>query len=102
MLPILPSRLRVLYCLEKYQTVIIQGETGSGKTTQIPQYVHQAGWTDHGFKVVCTQPRRVAAISIAARVAGEMNASLGGVVGYAVRFDANASERTKILYSTGQ
>ena len=102
MLPILPSRLRILYCLEHYKTVIIQGETGSGKTTQIPQYLNEAGWTQNGFKVVCTQPRRVAAISIAARVAGEMNVRLGGVVGYAVRFDANESARTKILYSTGK
>ena len=57
--------------------MIIEGETGSGKTTQIPQYLHEAGFTDGGIKVGCTQPRRVAAMSVAARVAEEMGCKLG-------------------------
>ena len=63
-----------------YQVLIIEGETGSGKTTQIPQYLHEAGFTDGGKKIGCTQPRRVAAMSVAARVAEEMSVKLGNEV----------------------
>ena len=56
--------------------MIIEGETGSGKTTQIPQYLHEAGLTAGGKKIGCTQPRRVAAMSVAARVADEMGVKL--------------------------
>ena len=58
------------------QTIIMVGETGSGKTTQLPQYLHQVGYTAEG-KIACTQPRRVAAMSVAARVAEEMGCKLG-------------------------
>eukprot|EP01050_Picozoa_sp_SAG11_P010362 SAG11_NODE_1033_length_6095_cov_5.337725_5_plen_90_part_00 len=59
--------------------LIVVGETGSGKTTQIPQYLHEGGWTKKG-KVGCTQPRRVAAMSVAARVAEEMGVKIGNEV----------------------
>ena len=59
--------------------LIIVGETGSGKTTQIPQYLHEAGYGKAG-KIGCTQPRRVAAMSVAARVATEMGVKLGAEV----------------------
>lgn len=62
------------------QVLIIEGETGSGKTTQIPQYLFQAGFTENKKKVGCTQPRRVAAMSVAARVAEEMSVKLGNEV----------------------
>lgn len=52
------------------------GETGSGKTTQVPQFLHEVGYTAEG-KIACTQPRRVAAMSVAARVAEEMGCKLG-------------------------
>lgn len=58
---------------------MIVGETGSGKTTQIPQYIHEAGYSKRG-KIGCTQPRRVAAMSVAARVADEMGVKLGNEV----------------------
>lgn len=80
--------------------MIIQGETGSGKTTQIPQFLHEAGFTDGGKKIGCTQPRRVAAMSVAARVAEEMGVKLGNEVGYSIRFEDCTSERTVIKYMT--
>jgi ATP-dependent RNA helicase DDX35 len=73
----------------------------AGKTTQIPQYLHEAGWTQGGRVIACTQPRRVAATSIAARVAEEMGVQLGQEVGYAVRFeDVSSSRLTRIKYMT--
>lgn len=75
------------------------GETGSGKTTQLPQYLHEIGYTKAG-KIGCTQPRRVAAMSVATRVAEEMNVKLGEEVGYSIRFEDNTSENTIIKYMT--
>lgn len=80
--------------------MIIQGETGSGKTTQIPQYLYEEGFTEGGKKIGCTQPRRVAAMSIAARVAQEMGVKLGNEVGYSIRFEDCTSERTVLKYMT--
>ena len=71
-LPICESRRVLLYLVERYQVVVVVGHTGCGKTTQIPQYLHQAGWTAGGRVVACTQPRRVAVTSVAQRVAEEM------------------------------
>lgn len=86
-LPIDAHRRQILYCVESHATTIIAGETGSGKTTQIPIFLHQAGWSDNKFQIACTQPRRVAAMTVAARVAQELGCALGAVVGYAVRFE---------------
>ncbi|KAI8838820.1 P-loop containing nucleoside triphosphate hydrolase protein [Chytriomyces cf. hyalinus JEL632] len=71
-LPIYEFRDELLAAVEEFQVLIIVGETGSGKTTQIPQYLHEAGYTKNGQKVGCTQPRRVAAMSVATRVADEL------------------------------
>ena len=101
MLPIARYRDHLLYALEKHRVVVLVGETGCGKTTQIPQYLHEAGWTAGGRQVVVTQPRRLAAITVAARIAEEMGTPLGEGVGYAVRFDANVhSEHTRIKLVT--
>jgi ATP-dependent RNA helicase DDX35 len=86
-LPIYKYRRELLYLVENYRTTVIVGETGCGKTTQIPQYLHESGWTEGGRCVVCTQPRRLAAKIVAKRVAEEMKATLGSEVGYGVRFD---------------
>ncbi|KAI0227759.1 putative pre-mRNA-splicing factor ATP-dependent RNA helicase mog-4 [Lamellibrachia satsuma] len=79
-LPIYPFRHELIDAIHDHQVLIIEGETGSGKTTQIPQYLHEAGFTKDGKKVGCTQPRRVAAMSVAARVAEEMGFKLGNEV----------------------
>ncbi|XP_022098582.1 putative ATP-dependent RNA helicase DHX33 [Acanthaster planci] len=98
-LPIYPARGKLMRELQKNASSIVIGETGSGKTTQIPQYLVE-GNVCKGGMVACTQPRRVAAISIATRVAKEMNANLGEEVGYCVRFDDTTSAKTKIKYMT--
>eukprot|EP00978_Attheya_sp_CCMP212_P029122 scaffold102479_cov51-Attheya_sp.AAC.3 len=100
LLPIHKHRRQILYAMEKYNVLVIVGETGSGKSTQLPQYLHENGWTDNGFQVVCTQPRRVAAQTLAQRVAAEVACDLGKDVGYTVRFDDCSSPVTKIKYVT--
>jgi pre-mRNA-splicing factor ATP-dependent RNA helicase DHX16 len=98
-LPIYPYRDELLKAVHDHQVLVIVGETGSGKTTQIPQYLHEAGYTKRG-KVGCTQPRRVAAMSVAARVSQEMGVKLGHEVGYSIRFEDCTSEKTVIKYMT--
>ncbi|KAE8008444.1 hypothetical protein FH972_004955 [Carpinus fangiana] len=98
-LPIYPYRDELLKAVHDHQILIIVGETGSGKTTQIPQYLHEAGYTMRG-KVGCTQPRRVAAMSVAARVSQEMGVKLGHEVGYSIRFEDCTSEKTLVKYMT--
>ncbi|KAI9362530.1 putative Pre-mRNA splicing factor [Zopfochytrium polystomum] len=92
-LPIFKHRLQLLYLVEKFQVVVLVGHTGSGKTTQLPQYLFEEGWGKVG-------PRRIAAISVAGRVAEEMGVPLGTDVGYTVRFDDCTSERTRLRYMT--
>ena len=99
-LPIYQFRDALLQAINDYQVLIIVGETGSGKTTQIPHYLHEAGYTKDGMKVGCTQPRRVAAMSVAARVAEEMGKKLGNEVGYSIRFEDNTSDKTMLKYMT--
>lgn len=99
-LPIFPFKDDLIQAVREHQVLIIEGETGSGKTTQIPQYLHEAGFTEDAKKIGCTQPRRVAAMSVAARVAQEMGVKLGNEVGYAIRFEDCTSERTIIKYMT--
>ncbi|KAF9905756.1 hypothetical protein BX616_000931 [Lobosporangium transversale] len=99
-LPIYQYRQILLDAVEKFQVIVIVGETGSGKTTQVPQYLYEAGYTKGGMKIGCTQPRRVAAMSVAARVAEEMGVKLGYEVGYSIRFEDCTSEKTVMKYMT--
>ncbi|KAM3413504.1 hypothetical protein BST61_g11575 [Cercospora zeina] len=99
-LPVYQYRQQFLDAVREYQILIIVGETGSGKTTQLPQYLYEDGYCKNGMKVACTQPRRVAAMSVAARVAEEVGVKLGNEVGYAIRFEDNTSDKTALKYMT--
>jgi pre-mRNA-splicing factor ATP-dependent RNA helicase DHX16 len=99
-LPIYAFREQILKAVEEHQVLIVVAETGSGKTTQLPQYLHEAGYTANGQKVGCTQPRRVAAMSVAARVADEMGTKVGYEVGYSIRFEDCTSAKTVLKYMT--
>ncbi|KAG1754182.1 P-loop containing nucleoside triphosphate hydrolase protein [Suillus lakei] len=100
-LPIWKHRQKLLHCVEKYGVTIVVGQTGSGKTTQLPQYLLESGWASEGNVIACTQPRRVAATSVAIRVAAEVGTLLGDEVGYTIRFeDVSDKERTRICYMT--
>lgn len=98
-LPAWKAEQDIINLIKKHQCVILQGETGSGKTTQVPQYLLAAGLA--GDKnIACTQPRRVAAMSVAKRVAEEMDVSLGETVGYTIRFDDKTGPNTRLKYQT--
>lgn len=99
-LPIYTYREELLDAIKEHQVLIVVAETGSGKTTQLPQYLHEAGYTANGLKVGCTQPRRVAAMSVAARVAEEMGTKVGYEVGYSIRFEDCTSDKTVLKYMT--
>ncbi|XP_030376802.1 pre-mRNA-splicing factor ATP-dependent RNA helicase DHX16 [Scaptodrosophila lebanonensis] len=99
-LPVYPFKDDLIAAVKEHQVLIIEGETGSGKTTQVPQYLVEAGFTEDGKMIGCTQPRRVAAMSVAARVAEEMGVKLGNEVGYSIRFEDCTSERTILKYMT--
>lgn len=98
-LPVFAVRQELLNVIRENSVVIIVGETGSGKTTQLTQYLHEDGYSRFGM-IGCTQPRRVAAMSVAKRVSDEMGTKLGEEIGYAIRFEDCTSESTVIKYMT--
>ncbi|KAF2797841.1 P-loop containing nucleoside triphosphate hydrolase protein [Melanomma pulvis-pyrius CBS 109.77] len=100
LLPIAQLKDALLYTIETYPVTIVVGETGSGKTTQIPQMLYRGGWTADGTQIAVTQPRRIAATSVAARVAEEMSCQLGQEVGYSIRFEDVTSAKTQIKFLT--
>lgn len=103
-LPVYRYRQQFLDAVQEHQVLIVVGETGSGKTTQLPQYLHEAGYTlgPNGNKLMvgCTQPRRVAATSVAGRVAQEMGVDIGHEVGYTIRFEDCCGPETVVKYLT--
>ncbi|KAB1265328.1 ATP-dependent RNA helicase DHX33 [Camelus dromedarius] len=98
-LPIFQARGQLLAQLRNLDSAVLIGETGSGKTTQIPQYLYEGGIGRQAV-IAVTQPRRVAAISLATRVSDEKRTELGKLVGYTVRFDDVTSDNTKIKFLT--
>ncbi|KAI1659215.1 P-loop containing nucleoside triphosphate hydrolase protein [Daldinia decipiens] len=100
-LPVHKQRQEFLDLYHKSQILVFVGETGSGKTTQIPQYVVYDELPHLNRKLVaCTQPRRVAAMSVAQRVANELDVTLGEEVGYSIRFEDKTSSKTMLKYMT--
>ncbi|DAA79681.1 TPA_exp: Uncharacterized protein A8136_0454 [Trichophyton benhamiae CBS 112371] len=98
-LPAFAVREELLRVIRDNQVVIVVGQTGSGKTTQLTQFLYEDGYGELGL-IGCTQPRRVAAMSVAKRVSEEMEVKLGGLVGYAIRFEDCTSSETVIKYMT--
>ncbi|KAH7862584.1 hypothetical protein Vadar_006801 [Vaccinium darrowii] len=104
-LPVWHQKDEFLQALKANQILILVGETGSGKTTQIPQFVLEAVELEtpdkrRKFMIGCTQPRRVAAMSVSRRVAEEMDVNIGDEVGYSIRFEDCTSSRTILKYLT--
>jgi len=98
-LPVFAFRSQLISAVKENQILIVVGETGSGKTTQLTQYLAEAGFANDAV-IGCTQPRRVAAMSVAKRVAEEVGCKLGEEVGYTIRFEDCTSPSTRIKYMT--
>ncbi|MGM0443106.1 MAG: ATP-dependent RNA helicase HrpA [Fibrobacterota bacterium] len=98
-LPIREKEEEIKELIRTSQVVVVAGETGSGKTTQLPRFCRELGLEENG-KIAVTQPRRIAATSTAARVAEEVGGTPGNEVGYRIRFAAKESDRTSILFMT--
>jgi len=94
-LPAFAVREELMRVIRDNQVIIVVGQTGSGKTTQLTQFLYEEGYAQRGL-IGCTQPRRVAAMSVAKRVSEEMDVELGGLVGYAIRFEDCTSDETAI------
>eukprot|EP01083_Nonionella_stella_P066695 175857_1 len=99
-LPVWDQKPQFMKLVEENKTVVLVGETGSGKTTQIPQFLMEAGYANSGKQIACTQPRRVAAMSVAKRVSEELDVKLGDECGYTIRFDDCSSRKTQLKYMT--
>lgn len=94
-LPAFAVREELMRVIRDNQVIVVVGQTGSGKTTQLTQFLYEDGYANFGL-IGCTQPRRVAAMSVAKRVSEEMECNLGGLVGYAIRFEDCTSDETAI------
>ncbi|MFT8704248.1 ATP-dependent RNA helicase HrpA [Bifidobacterium aquikefiricola] len=99
-LPVSAARTEIEQAVRKSQVVIVSGQTGSGKTTQIPKIVLQMGRGTHGHQIVHTQPRRIAARTVAERIALELGVHLGDEVGFQVRFTDESSPKTRLRVVT--
>ncbi len=99
-LPISEHRGEIVSLLKNHQVVIVCGDTGSGKTTQLPKMAMELGLGARGKRIACTQPRRLAAVTVAERVAEELGSPVGEIVGYQHRFARKVSESTRVKFMT--
>ena len=99
-LPICEHRERILSLMKENQVVIVCGDTGSGKTTQLPKMAMELGRGANGRRIACTQPRRLAAVTVAERVAAELKSQVGDIVGYQHRFARRVSDATRVKFMT--
>ncbi|XP_031550267.1 putative ATP-dependent RNA helicase DHX57 isoform X2 [Actinia tenebrosa] len=102
-LPAWNSKEDIIKSLQNHQVLVISGMTGCGKTTQIPQFildVHLKSGRGSDCNIICTQPRRISALSVAERVATERADKLGDMVGYKIRLESKQSSSTRLLYCT--
>ena len=99
-LPICEHREEILALLKKNDVVIVCGDTGSGKTTQLPKMAMELGRGKNGRRIACPQPRRLAAVTVAERVAEELKSPVGGIIGYQHRFARRVSEETRVKFMT--
>ena len=99
-LPVSAARDEIAEAVKSSQVVIVSGQTGSGKTTQLPKILLELGRGSHGRQIVHTQPRRLAARTVAERIASEMGVTLGEEVGYQVRFTDESSPKTRLRVVT--
>lgn len=100
-LPVEKFMAQILDAVDRNQVIIVCGETGCGKTTQVPKYISQACATNAtNRRIICSQPRRIATKSVAERVAHELGEKVGGTVGYQMRYEHMISPETQIIFAT--
>ena len=96
-------KAEVLQVVSTNQVVVISGETGCGKTTQVPQFILEeeiAAGRGSAVSIICTQPRRISALAVSSRVATERGEEVGASVGYQIRLEAKRSDATRLLFCT--
>jgi HrpA-like RNA helicase len=98
-LPVYKHKDLILSALETNQAVVVESPTGSGKTTQLPVILHEAGYSQRGI-IGVTQPRRIAAVSVSEYIARQMGSSIPGIVGYKMRFEDQTVQNTRIKIMT--
>ena len=99
-LPAARCKHDLLRLVKQHPVVIVAGDTGCGKTTQVPQFLLDEGGFNANDVIICTQPRRISAVSVASRVAQERGEAVGDSVGYTIRFESVTSSRTRLVYVT--
>jgi ATP-dependent RNA helicase DHX37/DHR1 len=99
-LPVVGEEFRIMEAVSEALVTVVSADTGSGKSTQVPQFLYEGRYCADGYRVAVTEPRRVAAISLATRVRAELGEEHGRVVGYAVRGDSTVTEETRLKFCT--
>jgi len=98
-LPVYQQKERILQALSEHQVIVVESPTGSGKTTQLPIILHEAGYSKHGL-IGITQPRRIATLSVSDFIARQLGVKVSGLIGYKMRFEDRTSDATEIKIMT--